>query len=331
MNLFNYIGMYQKGEKPKTQAKRKNDIEFMNQLTEGLLKTLACFTWNNLPDTVDARMLEMSAILNGTSLIAKDPVTGALFSLISVPDGSLTLYGYPAGSYGYGLNGYNKHFNLYVQGGDNIPTLNGKQGTADAVMLKDNLLMYPFINYIAMYAERIADATRSIDVIARNLKSPAIIKADPASAESVKKVLSDINMNISYIVGLDETPYSKMEAIQTGASPEALKALYEYVSDLKSEMATLLGINNNPDTTKRERMLVDEVNANNAMTSMNIKVRLKCREEFCKQVNELFGTDISVEINPAIVQNQKTEYNKEEDGGQDGNNISTQQEAGNNA
>lgn len=312
--LLKYLNSYAKTEKIKFDAKRKNDQEFLNRLNSAVLDALNMFKWSGLPDTVDARMLELSAIMNGVSLIAWDSEKHSYYSLIASPDGSMTLYGYPAGAYGYGLNGYVKHFSLYVEGGENVPILNGgDKGTANAVLLKDNLLMYPLINYLTLYAERIADANRSIDVIARCLKSPAIIKTDPAGVESVKKVLSDINMNIPYIVGINDTPYSSMEAISTGITPDSLSALYEYSQDLQSGLANLLGINSNPDTTKRERMLVDEVNANNMQTSYNIMTRLEMRKEFCKEVNELFGLSIDVEINKSLA----ARYNKEKEGNED--------------
>lgn len=332
MNTQNYILQFEKSGNLKTQARRKNQQEFMNEWTQSLISTINLFKWNGLPDTCDPRMLELSAILNGTAMIAKDPENGALYSLISTPDGSLTLYGYPAGAYGTGLNGYNKHFSLYVKGGENIPILNDGKGTADAVLLLDNYLLYPIANFLSLYAERIADATRSIDVITRMLKSPAIIKGDEAAIASIKKVLEDVNVNIPYIVGIKDSPFTEPQSIDTGASPEALKALMEYVADLRSQRDTLLGINSNPDSTKRERMLVDEVNANNDATAYGIENRLARRQEFAEECNELFGTSITVEINPALAKNTEKVYNKEEgERNNDDNDTGTQNNPGQNA
>ena len=55
---------------------------------------------------------------------------------------------------------------------------------------------------------------------------------------------------------------------------------------------TFFGLNNNFE--KKERLLTDEVNSNNDYVSSNIDLMLKTREEFCKEVNKMFGLNISV-------------------------------------
>lgn len=47
---------------------------------------------------------------------------------------------------------------------------------------------------------------------------------------------------------------------------------------------------------KRERMVTDEVDSDAQMLLLNINDMLKCREQFCKETNELFGTNISVRL-----------------------------------
>ena len=73
--------------------------------------------------------------------------------------------------------------------------------------------------------------------------------------------------------------------------------------ELEREILTFFGLNNNFE--KKERLLVDEVNSNNEFISSNVDIMLKCREDFCKEVNEMFGLNISV----------KKKYGNIEEGG----------------
>lgn len=45
---------------------------------------------------------------------------------------------------------------------------------------------------------------------------------------------------------------------------------------------------------KRERLISDEVNSNNAETSALVTLWLETMQDGIKKVNEMFGTDISV-------------------------------------
>jgi hypothetical protein len=58
---------------------------------------------------------------------------------------------------------------------------------------------------------------------------------------------------------------------------------------------TFMGINN-ANMDKRERLVDDEVRANNEQVEMSYQIMLKAREMACEKINKLFGTNISVEL-----------------------------------
>ena len=60
-----------------------------------------------------------------------------------------------------------------------------------------------------------------------------------------------------------------------------------------NEVFTDLGINN-ANMDKRERMVANEVEANNEQVKASEDVMLKAREQACKEINRIFGTNISV-------------------------------------
>jgi hypothetical protein len=77
-------------------------------------------------------------------------------------------------------------------------------------------------------------------------------------------------------------------------APFLLNNLQDYKNSLHSEMLSLLGINNSAND-KKERLITDEVNANNQYINVNIDLMLELREEAAKAINEMFGTSITVE------------------------------------
>ena len=58
---------------------------------------------------------------------------------------------------------------------------------------------------------------------------------------------------------------------------------------------TFLGINN-ANTEKRERLITDEVEANNEHIDLSAECMLKARQRAAEQINELFGTNITVKL-----------------------------------
>lgn len=322
MNYITNFTNYLNGKLTRKQrAKLRDDEEFLNTYTGLMLQSINRFKWTGLPDTCNSRMLECALQLNGTAIIAR--VDGSYLTLISTPDGSLNVYGEPVGAYGYGLNGYNKHFNLYVDGSENAPlTVNKQGGEIDAVMFKDNELYYPFANFLRLGAERLTDVQRSIDVVVRMLKAPALITAQEKDVQNIKSILEDFDINTPYILGIGGAPYDTMKVIDTGAKAENLKVLYDYLTDLQGQMNELLGINSNPSNNKRERLLVDEVNANNEATEYTINARLNQRKKDAEIASRFFGLNIEVDLN--------NEYNEKEDEvtDDDSNDIESRNKAG---
>lgn len=303
----------------KQKAKLRNDIEFTNTYTGLMLKSINRFKWEGLPDTCNTRMLECALQLNGTALLAK--VNGGFLTLIATPDGSLNVYGEPVGAYGYGLNGFNQHFNLYVEGSENniVPALNAESGQIDAVLFKDNELYYPFANYLRIGAERLTDVQRSIDVLARMLKAPGIITAQQKDVQNIQQTLENIDINTPYILGLGGLPYDTLKVLDTGIKAENLKVLYDYLTDLKGQMDELISINSNPSAEKRERLLVDEVNANNDSTAYTIDARLKQRQKDAEIANKFFGLNIEVTLNEDYNEDVKNEEDFTNEEGRDNN------------
>ena len=62
-----------------------------------------------------------------------------------------------------------------------------------------------------------------------------------------------------------------------------------------NEALTFLGIKN-ANTDKRERLITAEVDANDEQINSNLEVMLEARNRACKDINKMFGLNISVRV-----------------------------------
>lgn len=265
----------------------ENNLEWQNTFVRWTNLCLDQFEWEGLPDTCNSRYIEQALFFEGKFALVKDDELGYL-SLRVTPNNVYNIYGDFDKARVYGFNGYNKNFDLYMMGADN--------STAKAVMCRDNILMYPYVLYVIQGAERLTQAKRSIDVATYQLKTPYFIQCDETQKLSIERILSDIGNNKPAIVTTKAVSTDDFKILQTGANPQTLQAIWDNYYKQVNDLREILGIQNNCMPDKSERLLVDEVNSNNQVTEQGIELRLRSRELFCEQVNELFGLNISVKI-----------------------------------
>lgn len=272
----------------KNGAKYKNELEFRNNFMQLFNLALSAFEWKGLPDTCNERYLELGLMMTGVGMIANDPVYNFV-TLRGMPAGAkYNIYGEPSSIHGYGFNGYHREYSCY------------QQGTADydveAVICRDNVMMYPYISYINMFAQRITDMMRTIDVAAKKLKVPYIIEVEQGQVASVKQILQNVDNNEESVIGQKSANTVEFKLWPTQVRGDVLKALWESLANIDTRARETLGIESNPNTAKKERQITGEVEANDMFTALNIDHRLRQREIFCQLVKEVHDLDISVKL-----------------------------------
>lgn len=282
----------------KKVALYENDIEFQNMFYNLLNILMYSFSIEGLPDSCNERFFKLNLIFNGYAALIKDPDLGYLSLGVrpTVNSSQLNIYGEFPDVMAFGWNGFNKQYTNYMYGTDN--------SDAEAVICRDNDMMYPMINIIWMYAKRLTDTMRTLDITARKLKTPYFITCDEAQKSSIKKILEDVDFNQDSIIANRSTMPNEFNVLQTGVQPESVRVLWEHYSNLESEIRTFLGINSAANLDKKERLVVDEAEANDILTDINIQYRLKSYQQFCNTVNNLWGLNISFVSNIDIVEKQ---------------------------
>ena len=246
--------------------------EYLERLTEF---SISMFEWKNLPDTVDPRFLELCLFTDGQVVFFNDPDLGYL-TLQNACNGGFNVYRIPVKRRAYAVNGYQKDLS-----------------DKDSVIIFNNYLHTNSQLDAAMFARRLSDLDRSIDVNAKAQKTPILIKCDETQRLTMQNLYMQYDGNMPFIFADKSLNTNQLQAIKTDA-PYVADKLYQLKTQIWNEALTYLGISN-INVQKKERLITDEVNRNQGGTIASRYSRLEMRKQACEQINAMFGLNISVE------------------------------------
>lgn len=266
-------------------------LQYYNRLTE---LAISMFEWQNLPETVDQRFLEMCLFCDGMCVFFQDEVLGYL-SLQCMIGGKLNVYRIPMERRAYATNGYQRELD----------------GT-NSVIIFNNYLHTNSMLDVEMFSKRLYNLDRAIDVNANAQKTPVLIQCDESQRLTMKNLYKQYEGNEPFIFGSKGLDANGLKVLQTGA-PYVADKLYELKTQIWNEALTYLGISN-INVVKKERMITDEVTRNQGGTVASRYSRLESRRQACKQINEMFGLDIWVNYREDFqdIEEQENENEEEE-------------------
>lgn len=251
-------------------------LQYYNRLTE---LAISLFEWKNLPDSVDARFLELTLFGDGQAVFFRDDdldENGRFLALRTTMNGGFDVYGIPLRRRAFAVNGYQKDLT-----------------DKDSVLIYNNYLHLNSMLDVEMFSRRLYNLDRAIDVNANAQKTPILLQCDETELLSLKNLYKKYEGNEPFIFGSKGLDINGIKCIQTGA-PYVSDKLYELKTQIWNEALTYLGISN-VNTVKKERMITDEVLRNNGGTIASRYSRLESRKQACRKINEIFGLNIDVE------------------------------------
>jgi len=155
------------------------------------------------------------------------------------------------------------------------------------------------MDLVTTYADLMALALETTGANLLNSKLSFVFFAqNKTAAESFKKLydriasaepMSVIDKNLLLE---DGTPAWQMFTQNVGQNYVTDKLLND-MKTLEDQFNTVIGVPN-ANTQKRERMIMDEVNANNVDTQSRVNLWLETMDRDIKKVNEMFGLNIKV-------------------------------------
>lgn len=248
-------------------------IQYFNRLVE---LSVSMFEWQGLPETVDPRYLELHLFQNGSVVYFRDEVMGDL-CLDCIANGQFDVYGNPISRRAY------SSYNQYQK------TLN----ESDSVIIWNNYLRQPSVLDVKMFAKRLYNLDRIIDVNANAQKTPVLVQGTEKQRSTLINLYKEFDGNAPFIFGDKNLDLNSLRAISTNA-PYVADKLYQLKTQIWNEALTYLGISN-LNIQKKERMITDEVQRNQGGTIASRYSRLEARREAVDKINRMFGTDISVD------------------------------------
>lgn len=236
------------------------------------------FTWEgDLPYGLTSEQLEWLLIEKGRLMGYMDELKG-LMILPCFGEKDINPYGLPT------------VYKIMSENGK----INDSVDFEEGVLLRNNPLGYPDIEIIKSYAKKIDDVEMTMEVNLFQQSIPRIILADEDSKLSAKKLIQQIRQFKFAIFGKSTLSNNiKSSDVLDTQAPYILDKLQDFKTALRNELLTYLGINNN-NNIKKERMIVDEVNANNEYTNINLDLMYDMRKKFCDEINSKFNINIIV-------------------------------------
>lgn len=227
---------------------------------------------------------------------------GDVFGLPAFPGVDFNIYGEPIASYVFGKNGFTAQVKNIMQGGDSDLITKGYSNiTSSAIdtdlegfFIRCSNTGYPIANFVYDYAVQMADTLQTIKMQRRHLKQPYLPMGPEemanTAAEVAKKALDDDEEMIYLDTGV--LPVDKFKIEQIPADANNIKSLTEVYDWYMSKFLTILGIDNNPNIGKKERMNTMEVGSNDEEINVSINPRIDYINEQLEEVNKTFGTNI---------------------------------------
>lgn len=265
-------------------------IQYFNRLVE---LSVSMFEWQGLPETVDPRYLELHLFQNGSMVYFRDEVMGDL-CLDCIANGQFDVYGNPISRRAY------SSYNQYQK------TLN----ESDSVIIWNNYLRQPSVLDVKMFAKRLYNLDRIIDVNANAQKTPVLVQGTEKQRLTLVNLYKEFDGNAPFIFGDKNLDLNSLRAISTNA-PYVADKLYQLKTQIWNEALTYLGISN-LNIQKKERMITDEVQRNQGGTIASRYSRLESRREAVDKINRMFGTDISVDYREDLQITNENEDNTDE-------------------
>ncbi len=244
-------------------------LQYLNRLTE---LAISMFEWENLPDSIDTRFLELTLFSEGKAIFFYDEAMGYL-TLKCLVNGGFNVYQIPVNRRAFAINGYNR-------------TLNEK----DSVIIWNNFLHQNTYPDVELYAYRLYNIDSIIDVNANAQKTPILIQASETQRLTLLNMYKEYDGNAPVIFGDKNLDINALKVLKTDAPFLGLDLL-TLKTEMWNEALTYLGISN-VNMQKKERLIQDEVARNQGGTVASRYSRLMARKQACEEINKMFGLNI---------------------------------------
>lgn len=242
---------------------------------------LAQFEWHGLPETCDRLYFEKQLLFNGTAAMGTPTGTDIWLSLGYVlkgglPQDGLNVYGYPQDI--------------------RLISANGKLNPIDVdkyELLYDNMTFASLIPKIDLYARLLWEVHNTYRSNLQQQITPYLVLTTKNESLGIKNLFNRI------------LGFQPVVEVKNNFDPDTIKTLdtrvdfkgTDLLQNLKllwAEALSMLGIT--AETTKKERLLNNEITLDRQEDIISLNSRLLNRVEFCNKMNKKYGFELSVNL-----------------------------------
>ena len=191
------------------------------------------------------------------------------------------MYNYPKERRAYAVNG-----------------LNVDLDETNSVLVFNDYLRVPMFQTLQLYAQRLAEIDRTIDINVMNQKAPKIVRCDEKQRLTFKNLMMQAQGNVYWIFGDKNLDLKNVDVLDV-SSPYVGNELQILKHQYWNEALTYIGIEN-VTTEKKERLITNEIMSNMGDVEAQRFTRLNARKQACQKINELFGLEVNCEFRSGI-------------------------------
>lgn len=262
-----------------SEAQSENMILFEEKYNYYANLAITRYQWSGLPDSVDERFLNTVLFCMGNAAFFFDDNLGYMCLPCAIA-GNYNVYYEPVE-----VNAYSFNYNKFLS----------NKRSRQFVYMRNNPTATPTAFPVYTYVKRMVNILRTIDVLTIKMKQPYIISCDEKERLTYLNAIKKVNDNEPIVLGIKNFGLDKKIADikSTGLSPD-FASLWDSYRNMESILNTILGIENVAQE-KRERLITDEVTANNMISSMSIETNIRQLQHDCVKINNTFNLDVWVE------------------------------------
>lgn len=237
---------------------------------------LAQFEWHGLPETMDRLWFEKSLLYNGKAAAGKVAGTDIWLGLDYVYKGTLDVYGYPTDI--------------------RLVPANGRNGLIEVdewQFLFDNMTWASLMPKIDLYARLLWEVHNTYRSNLQQQITPYLIATTRNESLGIKNLFNRI-MGFQPVIEVKNTfDPDTIKTIDTRVDFKGTELL-ENLKVIWAEALSMLGIT--AETTKKERLLNNEITIDRQEDMISLNSRLLNRVDFCNNMNKKYGFNLSVNL-----------------------------------
>lgn len=266
----------------------------INYFREQLYREISnLFEWEGMPDEIPLDYLERTLIRHGTVMFFKEEETYGYMAL-RCSARYYNVYGQPTQAYAVTPNmEQNTHYRERTVAYQYTQELNPDDM---CVIIQNMEGGQPISQIVDFYATRMALIFQAFDTNALWQNVPQIFRVNDKTLKlTIEKLFSDVQTGKPFVV-VDKEMLGEAGGVQTDeiTAEFRLDKLLDVYNELKGKFYETVGINT-PGADKKERLITDEVNANNQSTQTALQVMLSMREKAAMEIGKLYP-DLTITV-----------------------------------